>query len=105
MITCHLLLADVPCTNCTNVKIPIELRAILVVFTTYICIYPGTVLSIVLLMPHRIFTYFYLHLVDFFLGNVKIDVPYVEPMEWGCPTWRIIPVSKWLVTMVSKSPK
>ena len=21
------------------------------------------------------------------------------------PTWRIIPVSKWLITMVSKSPK
>ena len=24
---------------------------------------------------------------------------------WGGITWRIIPVSKWLITMVSKSPK
>ena len=30
----------------------------------------------------------------------------INGVTWhGVPTWRIIPISKWLITMVSKSPK
>ena len=59
-----------------------------------------------------------------FMDNTKLKVPTFvrvacrsmvarERLQFGCtkfgcsgiPTWRIIPFSRWLITMVSKSPK
>ena len=39
---------------------------------------------------------------SFFLGEETQNL-YIST-KWA-PTWRIIPLSKWLITMVSKSPK
>ena len=40
------------------------------------------------------------------VGSSRSATPAVDPpVLLPSPTWRIIPVSKWLITMVSKSPK
>ena len=55
------------------------------------------------------------HKAGYFLGGVALggvpldshQTPRVTSLEMDAkrlPTWRIIPVSKWLITMVSKSP-
>ena len=39
------------------------------------------------------------------LGHCSTESIHQVQLNVGaCPTWRIIPVSKWLITMVNKSP-
>ena len=36
---------------------------------------------------------------------VRLIIPFFRPAISGGGTWRIIPVNKWLIAMVNKSPK
>ena len=44
-------------------------------------------------------------IVKWVLFPIFEDTYYANIFELSPPTWRIIPASKWLITMVSKSPK
>ena len=42
---------------------------------------------------------------DSALGKLEASIPAYQSTMDHMPTWRIIPLSKWLITMVSRSPK
>ena len=49
------------------------------------------------------------HLYQTFTKRLEAGIPFIVGWlpgiaDWVCSTWRIIPFSKWLLTMVSKSP-